>query len=162
MPETPNLLGASSAVTWPKGYAPEQVAFHVVNRLGCRQPPESIWQRLVHAAGWPSFYANAKNVRVEGGAALAKGARFTWTTFGFNLQSEVITCEPTGKLTWLATGFGIKACHAWLIEPTADGCTITTEETQIGWMAYVGKPFIPGGVYKWHQRWLEGLAKDDV
>ncbi len=146
-------------IHWQKGYAPDQAPIHVINRIEAAIPAGVVWTRLIHAAGWPAIYANAQNVRIEGGGTdLFDGARFTWKTFGIALKSRVLEFEPETRIAWLATGIGVRACHAWLITPTATGCTILTEETQYGVVARAGRLLFPTRMEQWHQKWLEALA----
>lgn len=149
----------SDGIHWLKGYAPDEAPIHVVNRIDAAVPASLAWNRLITAAGWPSIYANAHDVKVEGGGAeLFDGARFTWKTFGVSLKSRVLEFEPETRIAWLATGLGVKAYHAWLITPTPTGCTILTEETQYGLAARAGRLLFPKRMEEWHQKWLEALA----
>ncbi|KQS03012.1 hypothetical protein ASG11_00975 [Sphingomonas sp. Leaf357] len=94
-----------------------------------------------------------------GGADLFADARFRWRTFGVALDTRVVEFEPGTRIAWIAEAFGIRAYHAWLITPLADGgCTILTEETQHGWIARIGRRLFPRRMEHWHQRWLEALA----
>ena len=146
-------------IIWPKGFAPDEAPIHVVNRIESATAPEIVWRRLIHAAGWPAIYANASDVAIEGGGAdLFAEARFTWKTFGIALRSEVKEFEPETRIAWLAEGIGVTAYHAWLIMPTARGCTILTEETQYGLVSRVGRLLFPTRMERWHQKWLEALA----
>lgn len=147
------------AIRWPNGFAPGEAPIHIVNRLETTTPPAIVWRRLIDAAGWPAIYANAHDVAIEGGGAdLFAGAHFTWKTFGIALRSEVREFEPETRIAWLATGIGVRACHAWLVIPTATGCTIVTEETQSGWVARAGRLLFPTRMERWHQKWIEALA----
>ena len=146
-------------IIWLKGFAPDEAPIHVVNRIESATAPEIVWRRLIHAAGWPAIYANASDVAIEGGGAdLFAEARFTWKTFGIALRSEVKEFEPETRIAWLAEGIGVTAYHAWLITPTARGCTILTEETQYGLVSRVGRLLFPTRMERWHQKWLEALA----
>ncbi|MDB5705146.1 MAG: hypothetical protein JWN66_2262 [Sphingomonas bacterium] len=146
-------------INWPKGFAPGEAPIHVVNRIETRTAPGVVWQRLIHAAGWPAIYANASDVAIEGGGStLFAGARFTWKTFGIALNSEVKEFEPETRIAWVAIGIGVTAYHAWLITPTEAGCTILTEETQYGLVSRVGRLLFPSRMVRWHQKWLEALA----
>ena len=136
----------SEGIHWLKGYAPNEAPIHVVNRIDAVVPASLAWTRLIDAAGWPAIYANAENVKVEGGGAeLFDGARFTWKTFGVSLKSRVLEFEPETRIAWLATSMGVQAYHAWLITPTNGGCTILTEETQHGLVARAGRVLFPAG-----------------
>ena len=149
----------SDAIDWPARYAPGRMPVHIVNRLDAAVPAGLVWSRLIAAAGWPAIYANARDVRIEGGgAALFDGARFTWKTFGVSLRTRILEFTPETRLAWYATGPGITAYHAWLITPTAAGCTILTEETQRGLVARAARRLFPTRMEQWHQRWLEALA----
>jgi hypothetical protein len=149
----------SDGIHWPDRYAPTRMPVHVINRIEASASPSLVWSRLVHASGWPAIYANAQNVKIEGGGAdLFDGARFTWKTFGVALNSHVLEFEPGTRIAWLATSPGIVAYHAWLITPTPSGCTILTEETQSGFVARAGRLLFPARMERWHQKWLEALA----
>jgi len=149
----------TEGIRWLKGYAPDEAPIHVVNTIDAAVPASLVWTRLIDAAGWPAIYANAHDVKVEGGGAeLFDGARFTWRTFGVSLKSRVLEFEPETRIAWLATSPGVKAYHAWLITPTPTGCTILTEETQYGLVARAGRLLFPHRMEHWHQEWLEALA----
>jgi predicted acylesterase/phospholipase RssA/uncharacterized protein YndB with AHSA1/START domain len=133
------------------------VAAH--NELHINAPPERIWEILVRAANWPRWYANARNVRIVGGGMdLSKGATFTWRTFWVCLRSEVIEFEPYKRIAWNATSVGVEAYHAWVIEPTRQGCQVKTEETQYGFLALANNWLFPERIHKGHEKWLKGLA----
>jgi hypothetical protein len=130
---------------------PAECPVHVANRI-------DIAAQLVRAADWPDWYANASGVKIEGGGRdLAEGACFRWRTFGVGLDTRVLEWVANERIAWLATSFGVRAYHAWLIVPTAGGCTVITEETQHGFVARAGKLICPNRMYDWHQKWLEGL-----
>jgi hypothetical protein len=56
-------------------------------------------------------------------------------------------------------GGGGCAHHGWVIEPVNGGCLVVTEETQQGFVPSLGRFFLRRALLKWHQRWLEGLAR---
>jgi len=151
---------STAAIRWPDRFAPENAPVHVVNALTVAASPEAVWRVLIRAADWPFFYANTSRVTVEDDRPdLFPGARFTWRTFGVNLQTQVTEFEPFERIAWLATAPLIEAYHAWLILPAAGGCHVITEETQHGLAARAGRLIFPGRMERWHQRWLEGLAE---
>jgi hypothetical protein len=113
----------------------------------------------VRAPLWPSWYPNAKDVVVEGGAAeLILGVVFTWRTFGVAIRSTVLEFEPCERIAWNAFGIGVDAYHAWEITPSAAGAHVLTEETQYGWVARLGSAVFPNRMWKFHQIWLEQLS----
>lgn len=151
---------SDAQIYWPQGFAPARSPVHVVNRLDMPAPAAAVWSKLIAASSWPLWYANSADVRIEGGGhELAARSRFKWRTFGFALDTVVQEFEPTQRIAWLATAPGIRAYHAWLITPHEGGCRVVTEETQHGAVARVGRLLFPGRMERWHQRWLEGLAK---
>jgi hypothetical protein len=146
------------AIRWPANFSPEEAPVHVVNAITISASPEAVWKVLIRAAEWPDYYDNASKVVIEGGGPdLSAGARFTWKTFGVDLQTEVKEFEPFERIAWLATGPMVEAYHAWLILPAAGGCHVITEETQHGMAARAGRLLFPGRMERWHQIWLEGL-----
>ncbi len=149
-----------SGIAWPDGFAPDACPVHVVNALDCVRSPEEIWRKLIRAKHWPAFYANARNVRIDGDVDdLSSGASFRWRTFGVSLRTEVVAFEPPCRITWIARTPGLVACHTWLITPLREGgCRILTEETQKGVLSRLGAFVFPGRMERWHQVWLEGLA----
>ncbi len=149
-----------TAIRWPARYAPGTAPVHVKNALAIAAPPAAVWAKLVRATGWPSYYANASKVRIDGGGDdLGPGATFRWRTFGVDLVTRVEEFVPHERIAWLAHGVGVEAYHAWLIEPTPAGCHVVTEETQYGALARLGAVLFPQRMHDWHQRWLEGLAR---
>ena len=89
---------------------------------------------------------------------LALGTQFRWKTFGITIVSSVLEFEPNERLAWDAHRSGFDAYHAWLIQKTASGCTVITEETQRGWLARFARALRPQQMEKQHQIWLEGLS----
>ncbi len=147
-------------IRWLNGFEPANSPVHVINRIETATDPQLVWHRLIRAADWPLFYANASKVKIEGGGAdLFAGAHFTWRTFGVALKTHVMEFEPETRIAWLAQSTGVRAYHAWLITPRdGGGCTILTEETQHGLVARIGRRLFPGRMERWHQKWLEALA----
>jgi hypothetical protein len=76
----------------------------------------------------------------------------------------VTECEPIRRLAWATTVDGDKtgssAYHGWVITPTDDGCHVLPEETQQGpwFLRQLGHKH-PGGPYRYHQLWVERLAR---
>lgn len=146
------------SIRWPANFDPARAAVHVHNALTMTARPAAVWGALIRAAEWAAFYANARNVVIEGGGSdLFAGARFTWTTFGVRLISVVEEFAPMERIAWRAEAFGVRAWHAWLISPMDGGCHVLTEETQHGFLARANSLVFPRRMGDWHQRWLDGL-----
>jgi uncharacterized protein YndB with AHSA1/START domain len=150
----------SPVVQWPDYYRPHNCPVHVRNELDMAATQERVWAWLTRANLWPTWYANSANVEIIEGAgpALRMGTRFRWKTFGVTITSTVLECVPGERIAWDAHALGIDAYHAWVLQPSAAGCLVLTEETQHGWLARLGKLFLPNRMHKFHQLWLEGLA----
>ena len=120
---------------------------------------DRVWAWLTRASLWPTWYVNSANIKfLEGtGPDLAKGTRFRWKTFGITLTSTVLEHVPEERIAWDAHAFGVDAYHAWVLQPSGQGCLVVTEETQHGSLARLGKALMPNRMHKFHQLWLEAL-----
>ena len=152
-------------ILWPDHFAPPNCPIHVRNELAMSSSPEHVWAWLVAATLWPTWYVNASRVRIlqGNGSNLALGTRFRWKTFGVTITSTVREFVPHERIAWDAHALGLEVYHAWLMQPTAEGgCRVLTEETQHGWLARLGKLLMPNRMYKYHQIWLESLARQSA
>lgn len=149
------------SIIFPTKYNPENSPVFVHNEIKILASPESVWNHLISAYTWNSYYKNAKKVRFLNNDSqyLSADTIFKWTTFDMPLKSQVREFVPYHRLAWEALGFGIQAYHAWLILPTEYGCKVITEETQHGFACKIGAIIFPNRMYKYHQLWLEGLKR---
>jgi hypothetical protein len=149
-----------SLVRWPPGMEPEIAPVYTRNELEMEAPPVAVWRWLVRATAWPDWYANSRNVVIDGGGTdLAPGARFHWTTFHVRVHTVVEEFVPEERLAWSGKGLGARGYHGWVIEPRTTGCRVVTEETQHGLVPSLGRLYLRRGLLREHQRWLEGLAR---
>ena len=149
-----------TSVSFPNGKTKTESPIFTHNELFIAAPAERIFSALVRATEWPTFYANAKKIVLDGGAReLTLGTLFHWTTFGVRVHTTVEELVPNRRLSWSGRALGSTAYHGWVFEPEDGGCLVITEETQQGFVPSIGRWFLRGGLLKWHQRWLEGLAK---
>ena len=148
-------------INWPSHFAPQNCPVHVRNELAMNAPPEHVWAWLVRATLWPTWYVNAANVRLlqGNGANLALGTKFRWRTFGVTITSTVLEFIPHERIAWDARAIGLEVYHAWLLQRTPQGCHVLTEETQHGALARLSNVVMPNRMYKYHQIWLESLAR---
>ena len=147
-------------IRWPEKYSPERTSVHVSNQLEMSVHPEVVWAWLIRAELWPTWYANSKQVVIDGGGPdLGLRSRFRWTTFGVRLDSKVEEFLPFERLAWSARAMGIDAYHAWLIEKRPSECLVLTEEAQNGWLARLSDALRPLNMSKQHQNWLESLKR---
>jgi Polyketide cyclase / dehydrase and lipid transport len=146
-------------IQWPDHYKPQNCPVHVRNELDMMAPQDRVWAWLIRAPLWPTWYVNSANVKIiEGlGPELRLGTRLRWKTFGVTIMSTVLEYIQNERIAWDAHAFGIDAYHAWVLQPSAKGCHVLTEEAQHGGIARLGKMLMPNRMYKFHQIWLEGL-----
>lgn len=101
-------------IHWPERFDPARTPVHERNELTIAAPPEIVWAWLIRAADWPSWYPNARKVRIGDGERreLSAGARFKWRTFGVSLESRVEEFVPPARVAWSAVGLGVDVYHA--------------------------------------------------
>jgi uncharacterized protein YndB with AHSA1/START domain len=151
-------------VTWPEQYAPQTSAIYALNDIDIKAPPEVVWKLLVDAENWSTYFPPEDRVTIlDGGRELRLGTKFARVTVGFPMSLTVTEHEPFNRLAWATTvdddETGSSAYHGWVITPTTDGCHVLTEETQQGefFLEELGHKR-PGGLYSYHQHWVEKLA----
>jgi uncharacterized protein YndB with AHSA1/START domain len=151
-------------VIWPEKYDPKISAIYALNDIDVRAPPEVVWKLLIEAENWSTYFPPEDQVRISGGAALGPGTKFTRVTVGFPMSLTVTEFELFRRLAWATTvdgdATGSSAYHGWVITPTNEGCHVLTEETQQGewFLDMLGRQH-PGGLYSYHQDWVERLAR---
>lgn len=150
---------SKDSIHWPAEYDPNRCPVHVVNTLEISASPADVWDHLIAAADWPTWYSNVSNVRIQDGShKLSLGVDFTWNASGVPVASTVKEFVPNQRLVWDGRGTGLHAYHAWLITPTPNGCRVLSEETLRGMVARLFKLFTPNLIHNANQKWLEALA----
>lgn len=151
-------------VIWPERFDPKISAIYALNDIDVKAPPEIVWRLLVEAENWSSYFPPEDQVKIlSDGSELVLGTRYSRVTVGFPMSLVITECEPFRRLAWATTvdgdETGSTAYHGWVITPTAEGCHILTEETQQGpwFLDMLGRQH-PGGLYSYHQDWVERLA----
>jgi uncharacterized protein YndB with AHSA1/START domain len=148
-------------IRWPQAYQPQQTTFYVHNRIDIHASPERVWNILVAAETWPLWYKGAADVKVlqPDTGILTADAQFTWKTMGLQFTSTVKEFVPYERLSWESRKNSIQGYHAWLIIPTDTGCTLVTDESQLGWLTLLEKTFQPRKLHRLHGIWLEEIKK---
>jgi uncharacterized protein YndB with AHSA1/START domain len=146
-------------LAWPAGFDPRANPVYARNSLDIAAPPTAVFAVLVDATRWPSFYPNADAVVIEQGreTTLRAGSRFTWRTFATPQESQVVLFEPNVSLGWTAKSPGTRALHRWVLEPTAQGTHLITEECQVGIIASLDRYWMNRSLRVTHQIWLERM-----
>ncbi|MGB5821774.1 MAG: SRPBCC domain-containing protein [Saonia sp.] len=148
-------------INWPAAYEPSKAGFFVHNEIDIKASPEVVWNILIQAETWPSWYEGAEDVNVKNSidGTLSEDSTFTWKTMGLNFESGIREFEPNSRLSWESKKNSIKGYHAWLIIPTENGCKLITEESQKGFLTLLEKTFQPKKLEKLHQIWLEEIQQ---
>lgn len=152
-------------VTYPPEFDPRISPIYALNEVDVRASADVVWRLLVEAEAWSSYFPPEDQVRILAGEReLRLGTRYTRVTIGFPMSLLVTECLPGRRLSWSTTvdgdETGSSAFHGWVITPTADGCHVLSEETQQGpwFLDQLGLKH-PGGLYSYHQDWVEALAR---
>ena len=146
-------------IAWPKEFDPGCCPIHVRNEIMIAASRHVIWQWLIRARLWPTWYSNSAEVQILSSPSLDlfADARFSWRTFGVRLISQVREFLPCERIAWDAVGLGVRAYHAWLLAETSHGVRVRTEETQFGWLARLNNFFLRNRMSYHHDRWLRNL-----
>jgi hypothetical protein len=93
-----------------------------------------VFANIVDAQLWPSWYPNSHNVVVHDSPdnKLHEGTKFSWDSFGVDIESTVHELVPNSRIGWWGLGTGVKAYHTFLLVRTDCGCHIITEEVVRG------------------------------
>ena len=152
-------------VIWPKPYDPRTSPIYALNDVDVNAPPEVVWRLLVEAGNWSGHFPPENQVGMPAGQTeLALGTHFSRVTVGHAMSVVVTEHVPGRRLAWSTTvdgdPTGSTAYHGWVITPTAAGCHVLSEETQQGdfFLDLLGHKH-PGGLYSYHQDWVEGLKR---
>jgi hypothetical protein len=153
-------MSTHAAIRWPADLAPGVANVHAVNVLETNVTVEQVWPWLVRATRWHEHYSNCKRLVIEGGGdELALGTSFRWWTSGVPVRTIVDDLVPNERLGWTGTGLGARGYHAWVLERTEAGSRLITEECQRGAMVWLGQAVLRRLLRRYHQEWLEGLAR---
>lgn len=145
---------------YPEGFSPADASVHTIDERAIAAPSEHVFAWLLRAPLWPSFYDNAKSVRLPDGAArLELGMEFSFRTFGVRVHTEVVDLASPHMLAWRGGGMGTRAWHAWSVTPTNEGCHVVTVETQCGVTPRLFGWALESMMHEQHARWLEGLER---
>ncbi|MGA7524734.1 MAG: SRPBCC family protein [Acidobacteriaceae bacterium] len=151
-------------VIWPHQYDPKTSAIYALNDIDVNAPPEVVWKLLVDAENWSGYFPPENQVKIlSGERELALGTRYHRVTIGFPMSPIVKECVPGRRLSWSSTvdgdETGSSSYHGWVITPTDKGCHLLSEETQQGpWFLEQLGHRDPGGLFRYHQEWIERLA----
>ena len=150
-------------VKWPADQDPKVSAIYALNDIDIKAPAEVVWKLLIDAQNWVSYFPPEDQVEIlSGEAELALGTKWSRVTVGALMHLKVTEFEPYHRLAWKTTvdgdESGSTAYHGWVITPNQEGVHVLTEETQQGeWFLDILGHKHPGGLYAYHQEWVERL-----
>ncbi len=91
---TDDVQRRSAHIHWPCDVNPDRADLFAHNDIVVNAPADVIWNHLVRASAWPSWYSNASDVVVNApNGILGPGVTFDWITFGASIHSTVHEIE---------------------------------------------------------------------
>ena len=151
---------ATNLVVWPEEFNPEKAKFYVRNEIDITAKPAVVWDILIHATAWHTFYRGAQSPVAyldTTASSLNKGLTFTFHTMGLRFKPIVDEFVSNERLAWTSRIRSIQGYHAWVIVPTATGCRLITAEAQNGFLTFLQKVFQPNKLLKLHDTWLKQI-----
>jgi len=152
-------------VKWPEKYSPKVSAIYALNDINVKASVEIVWKLLVDALNWHTYFPPEVQVKILGDdQELKLGTKWSRVTVDTPMSLTITEFEPFRRVAWLTTvdgdTTGSTAYHGWVLTPTEDGVHVLSEETQQGewFLDMLGRKH-PGGLYTYHQEWVELLAK---
>lgn len=163
-----------ASINWPEKYLPGLTDNFCSNEIIVANLPISgFWDALRNARLWPEYYSNSSDVSFKDKTLepmLYPGCRFSFKTFGFPIEAEIIEYEEpvdgkVGRLSWHGWAEGdashrLDVVHAWLMENLSHNrVRVLTQESQIGEPARKLASEVPNPMINGHQAWLDGMWK---
>lgn len=159
-----DLAARITGVRWPDGMTPDDADMFSHNNLRIAASCERVWDHLVDARNWPTFYPNASGVEIPSGSPNSKleaGTFFRWTTFDQRWDTRVDQFEPSSLIAWYGYPTGQDeptAYHLWRLTPEGpNSCLVETDEVGIGAAAAKLRKADEGLMHRGHDLWLAGL-----
>ncbi len=148
----------TNLINWPTAFNPKAAKFFVYNEIEINASPEKVWNILIDAKKWHTFYKGVeKPIEIIDSSyqSLSNNLSFKMKTMGINFVPTIKEFVPTERMAWEINTKKLKAYHAWLIVPTKTGCKLITPEAQNGFLTFLQKIFQPKKLINLHEHWLE-------
>jgi hypothetical protein len=148
----------TNLIYWPAEFNPKVAKFYVYNEIDINASPEVVWNILIDAKKWHTFYKGVeKPIQIIDNAhqILAQNVSFRLSTMGQNFVPTIKEFVPNERMAWEIKISKIQAYHAWIIVPTKTGCKLITPEAQNGFLTFLQKVFQPNKLLNLHENWLE-------
>jgi hypothetical protein len=154
-----DLIERSADIRWPDGLDPADADLFAHNTVVINAPATTVWEKLVAAAAWPTWYSNAADVVIDDPSGeLRQDVTFSWTTFGLTIASKVADFVPYSRLSWYGNGDQLRAYHTWLLIPRfGDSTYVVMEEIGMGEGAQHLALTNPGHMHRGHDLWNVSL-----
>ncbi len=122
-------------------------------------PAERVWDLLSDFRRWPSWHRASRWIRIESGADTDRPT-FRWKAHPILLRCTVVATDRPHLFVFTADGRGVHAEHAFTLCPTSDrqGTVVVSHETQVGWLAWVGRLVLARRLRAANRAWLADLA----
>ena len=133
----------------------------VRNEILIRASAERVWDVLSDVERWPSWYRACQWVRVESPASARQRLVFRWKAHPLELRSRVVTVDRPRVFAIDADAVGIHAERAFTVRPTPDGrgTVVVSHETQVGWLAWLGRAILAPRLHAANQAMFDDLAR---
>jgi hypothetical protein len=152
----------TNLVVWPEEFNPAKTKWYVYNEIEINAKPEVVWNILINAKTWHTFYKGVQSpveFMDSSSATLKNGLEFKMHTMGLHLKPVMKEFVPNERMAWEVRRSNLTAYHAWIIVPTANGCRLITPESQNGFLTLLQKVFQPKKLLKLHDTWLIEIKK---
>lgn len=156
--KTKKYAPSTNLVVWPDEFNPEKAKWYVHNEIEINAKPEVVWNILIDAKKWHSFYKGVQSPVAfidTTATTLRNGLAFKMHTMGLHLEPVMKEFVPNERMAWEVRRGNLTAYHAWVIVPTANGCRLITSEAQNGFLTFLQKVFQPKKLLNLHEHWLE-------
>lgn len=156
-----DLASRSQDISWPQGFDPATAALFAHNELRIHATCERVWSHLIEARSWPTWYPNARKVKLMHtyATALKSGTTFLWESFGQLLESKVNEFVPPSRIGWYGGALDAPPTfyRVFYLTPDGDGCRVVTEETGNGPVAANLRKTDESAMHRGHDLWLASL-----
>jgi uncharacterized protein YndB with AHSA1/START domain len=95
--------------------------------------PEKVWTVLAGIDAWPTWSDDIASASLHG--ELAAGTAFRWKAGGSVIRSRLTQVAPPHAIAWSGRALGLRAIHAYRLEPHGSGTRVRTEESVGGVVA---------------------------
>lgn len=156
--KTKEYDSTTNLVVWPEELHPTNASWYVYNEIEIAASPEEVWNILIDAKKWHTFYKGVESpIEFFDSTAtkLKNGLQFRMNTMGLEIFPTMKEFIPNERMAWEVERNGLHAYHAWVIVPTEKGCRLITPESQNGFFTFLQRIFQPNKLLNLHEHWLE-------